>query len=235
MSTQKESHWIPLADLMTVLMIMFLFLAISYMAESQKKQSERDKIIKDFQNSKNELVADLKLEFSNDFQPSRWNAVLDTSDLSIKFMDERILFDNNKSDIKPQFKLILADFFPRYIKIILKRKYINRIAEVRIEGHTSNEGSYIHNLKLSQDRTSNVVESLRNMPFYQNLGEENQVRLQYLITANGLSYGRTLDKDGNLTFRSHLLPNSEKCRRVEFRIVTTSDDLIKEAIKQLKK
>lgn len=234
MSTQKESHWVPLADLMTVLMIMFLFMAISYMVESQKKQSERDKIIKDFQNSKNELVADLKIEFNNDFQPSRWNAVLDTSDLSIKFMDERILFDNNKSDIKPQFKLILADFFPRYIKIILKPKYKNRIAEVRIEGHTSSEGSYIHNLKLSQDRTSNVVESLRNMPFYASLGVDNQIRLQYLITANGLSYGRTLDANGNLTYKTRLSVNNEKCRRVEFRIVTTSDELIKQAIKQLK-
>ena len=26
--TKKESHWIPLADLMTVLMIIFLFMAI---------------------------------------------------------------------------------------------------------------------------------------------------------------------------------------------------------------
>ena len=41
--TKKESHWIPLADLMTVLMIIFLFMAISYMALvklNQRTQNE---------------------------------------------------------------------------------------------------------------------------------------------------------------------------------------------------
>ncbi|MCK9402875.1 MAG: hypothetical protein M0Q26_05715 [Chitinophagaceae bacterium] len=33
MPTKKDSHWIPLADLMTVLMIIFLFMAISYIID----------------------------------------------------------------------------------------------------------------------------------------------------------------------------------------------------------
>lgn len=234
MSAKKESHWIPLADLMTVLMIMFLFMAISYMVVVQKKQAEKNKVIQDFQNSKTELLSELNHEFSADFSKSKWNAVLDTSDLSIKFIDERILFSYDKSDLKPEFKVILADFFPRYIKIVLKPKYKNKIAEVRVEGHTSSEGDYIYNLKLSQDRTRNVVEFLRNLNFYKNLTSNAQKRLLYLITANGLSYGRTLDKDGNLTYLSSESPDNLKCRRVEFRIMTTSDELIKQAIKKMK-
>ena len=46
--TKKESHWIPLADLMTVLMIIFLFMAISYMAIVEKRQKEQNKIFKDY-------------------------------------------------------------------------------------------------------------------------------------------------------------------------------------------
>jgi len=234
MTTKKDSHWIPLADLMTVLMIFFLFMAISYMVIIKKKEAKKDQIIKDFQDSKIELLSELKKEFNEDFKKSKWNAVLDTTDLSIKFIDEKILFDYNRSELKPEFKAILSDFFPRYIHIILKQKYETKIAEVRIEGHTSSEGDYIYNLKLSQDRTRNVVEFLRNLYYYKSLKPGDQIRLQYLITANGLSFGRTLDQDGNLTYKTSNLPDNVKCRRVEFRIVTTSDELIKQAIKNMK-
>ncbi len=37
---KKESHWIPLVDIMTVLMVIFLFMSISYMALVQKRQKE---------------------------------------------------------------------------------------------------------------------------------------------------------------------------------------------------
>ena len=45
MATKKDNYWIPLADLMTVLMVIFLFMAISYMVVIKKKQVEKDKII----------------------------------------------------------------------------------------------------------------------------------------------------------------------------------------------
>ena len=148
MSSKKDSYWIPLADLMTVLMVIFLFMSISYMIVIKKKQAQNDKIMQDFQNSKIELLSELRKEFNEDFKESKWNAVLDSNDLSIKFVDERILFDYNKSEIKSEFKLILSDFLPRYLKIILQKKYTDRIGEVRIEGHTSTEGGYIYNLNL---------------------------------------------------------------------------------------
>ena len=64
---------------------------------------------------------------------------------------------------------------------------------------------------------------------------EEKERLQYWLTANGLSYGRTLDKNGNLTHKNKLPPDNEKCRRVEFKIVTKTDELINEQIEQLNK
>ena len=45
--TKKESHWISLADLMTVLMVIFLFMSISYMALVEKREREQNKIFKD--------------------------------------------------------------------------------------------------------------------------------------------------------------------------------------------
>lgn len=226
MSSNKESHWIPLADLMTVLMIMFLFVSISFMINLKKQNQKNQSVISEFQKSKKELLKELDIEFKEDFKSTKWNAVIDSNNLSIRFVNEAVMFDNNKSELKEEFKNILKDFFPRYLKIILQKKYVDRIAEVRIEGHTSEIGGYDLNLKLSQERTIEVVTYLRNLIAYKSLNEEQTERMLYWLTANGLSSGRTIDKNGEYTYISKLKPDEVKCRRVEFRIVTTSDKII---------
>jgi outer membrane protein OmpA-like peptidoglycan-associated protein len=229
---KKDSHWIPLADLMTVLMVIFLFISISYMIDVNKKQAERDKVFEDFKKTKIDLLKELQTEFQDDFKKDKWNALLD-KDLTIKFVNENVLFDYNKSDLKPEFQSILTSFFPRYLKILTRPKYIDRIAEVRIEGHTDIQGDYIYNLQLSQDRTRNVMKHLLYLDYYKTLSTSSQNKLRFWLTANGLSFGRTLDADGNLTEYSNKPSDNVRCRRVEFRIVTTSDKLVEEVIKQI--
>jgi outer membrane protein OmpA-like peptidoglycan-associated protein len=226
MSSNKESHWIPLADLMTVLMIMFLFVSISFMFNLKKQSDKNKSVINEFQKSKKELLKELDIEFNEDFKSTKWNAVIDSNNLSIRFVNEAVMFDNNKSELKEEFRNILNDFFPRYLKIILQKKYVDKIAEVRIEGHTSEIGGYDLNLKLSQERTIEVVTYLRNLIAYKSLNEEQTERMLYWLTANGLSSGRTIDKNGEYTYISKLKPDEVKCRRVEFRIVTASDKII---------
>jgi outer membrane protein OmpA-like peptidoglycan-associated protein len=167
-SSKKDNYWIPLADLMTVLMVIFLFISISYMIDVKSKQDERDKIFEDFKETKIDLLKDLQTEFNDDFRKEKWNAVLD-KDLSIKFVNESVLFDYNKSNLKSEFQTVLTDFFPRYLNILMKPKYIDKIAEVRIEGHTDIQGDYIYNLQLSQDRTRNVMKFLLNLDYYKEL------------------------------------------------------------------
>lgn len=201
----------------------------------KKRQVEKDHLIQEFQNAKVDLLQQLTVEFKEDFKQTKWNAKLDSNNLSIRFVNEKILFDYDKSDLKDEFKAILTEFFPRYLNIVLQKKYADKIAEVRIEGHTSTEGGYIYNLKLSQDRTRNVMDFLMGLDYYKNLDTSDKKKLQYLLTANGLSYGRSLDKNGRLTYLSNDSADNLNCRRVEFRIVTTSDELIKKAINDINK
>jgi outer membrane protein OmpA-like peptidoglycan-associated protein len=232
---QKDNYWIPLSDLMTVLMVIFLFISISYMMDVRDKQAEKDKLFKDFEETKIELLKELQTEFKDDFKRDKWDAMIDTANLSIKFVNEKVLFDYNKSDLKPEFQNILTDFFPRYLAIILKPQYRDKIAEVRIEGHTDIEGDYIYNVELSQNRTRNVMKFLFKTSYYEKRNITEKERLKFWLTANGLSFGRTLDKNGNLTATSKLAADNDKCRRVEFKIVTTSDLLVREALKQINK
>jgi len=228
---KKENYWISLSDIMTGLMVLFMFIAISYIIEIQKKTNTIENLIKDYKETIVELYKELDVEFSKDFK-EKWDAILEP-DLSIKFLNERVQFDYDRSEIKQEFKNILEDFFPRYLRIILKDKYADKIAEVRIEGHTDAHGGYLYNVKLSQDRARNVLAFLQNLTIYKNLDISTQKRLEYWLTANGLSFGRTLDANGQLTALTNNPIDSYKSRRVEFKIVTKSEKLIENINKEI--
>ena len=236
--SKKESFWIPYADLMTVLMVIFLFISLSYMGLVQYQKKQQDKIFEEYKQTKENLYNELRETFKDDFE--KWNLELD-KDLSIKFTNPNVLFQSGKSDITPVFQQILSDFFPKYLSVIMQDKYRDKIAEIRIEGHTDDvhihrtNDPYIDNVQLSQDRSRNVLAFLRGLPSYQNLPTEKEQLLQFWLTANGLSYGRTLDNNKELTFISKKTTDKEKSRRVEFRIVTTSEIIVEQVIEQLNK
>lgn len=236
MKGHRESFWIPYADLMTVLMVIFLFISLSYMGLVQFQKKQQDKIFQEYKETKENLYSELHATFRDDFQ--KWSLELD-KDLSIKFTNPNVLFQSGSSEISPVFKQILADFFPRYLGVILQEKYKDKISEVRIEGHTDDvpvglsDDPYLENVRLSQNRSRSVLGFVRSLPNYKSLESEKEQLLQFWLTANGLSYGRTLDSNKTLTYYSGNPIDKEKSRRVEFRIVTTSEVLVQKVIEQL--
>ena len=239
MKENSDNNWISFSDIMTVLMIIFLFISISYMMQVKKEQAQRDEIFKEFKATKEELYNELNTVFKNDFE--KWDVKLD-KDLSIKFTNPDVLFQSGKTNIRPYFSEILIKFLPKYFDIILQRKYQDKISEIRVEGHTDNipapqydKDPYIANTLLSQERSAEVIKHFREMEYFKNLSSKEIALIEYLLTANGLSYGRTVDDNGNLTINSNKPINNQKSRRVEFRIITTSDKLIDKVLKELEK
>jgi len=129
----QHNNWISFSDLMTGLMVIFMFIAISYMLKLNEKQKQRDVIFEEFKATQEALYSDLKNEFKDDFK--EWEVQLD-KDLSIKFTNPDILFESGEDKIKPKFQDILSSFLPRYFDVLLQDKYQNEIIEVRMEGHT---------------------------------------------------------------------------------------------------
>ena len=233
----NESNWRSFSDVMTGLMVIFMFIAISYINEVQKKQQQRDIIFEEFKATKEELFSELENTFKDDF--NEWEVELD-KDLSIKFTNPEVLFESGQTSIRPYFSTILNDFLPRYFDILLQDKYEDKIIEVRIEGHTDavpaplfDRDPYIGNIILSQQRSANVLKYFRLMDYYQNLNSSKEQRLQFWLTANGLSYGRTLDENKELTAISGKPVNNSYSRRVEFRIITSSENLVDKVIEEL--
>lgn len=239
MKESSDNNWISFSDIMTVLMIIFLFISISYMMQVKKEQAQRDEIFEEFKATKEELYNELNTIFKDDFQ--KWDVQLD-KDLSIKFTNPDVLFQSGRTNIRPYFSEILNKFLPKYFDIILQKKYQDKISEIRVEGHTDNvpapqydRDPYIANTLLSQERSAEVIKHFREMEYFKNLSTKEITLIEYLLTANGLSYGRTVDDNGNLTINSNEPINNEKSRRVEFRIITTSDKLIDKVLKELEK
>ena len=64
--------------------------------------------------------------------------------------------------------------------------------------------------------------------------EEEKKLLEYWFTANGLSYGKSVDNDGNYTIKSNKAIDKDRSRRVEFRIVTSGEDVLENFVNGLK-
>jgi outer membrane protein OmpA-like peptidoglycan-associated protein len=213
-----EDEWSPIADIMSGLMIVFLFISVSYMINVKKDKDEIEKIAVTYQRTQIELYNDLKNEFSHDLE--KWGAEIDSQKLSFRFKEPDVLFDAGSSNIKPKFKAILDDFFPRYVKMLYDEKYKSDIEEIRIEGHTSSEWqykiteiqAYFNNMELSQNRTRSVLEYVLNNT---SLDNDKKDWVKKTTTANGLSSSKLIFSNGE--------EDKEKSRRVEFRVLTNAD------------
>lgn len=230
---RDNSEWISISDMMAGVMMIFMLIAVSYMytihlakEEMERKNRELLELNQKMQSVaitydflQNELYRDLVEEFSQDL--SRWNAIIDPEDNTIRFKEPDVFFGIGEFRVKKEFRDILDDFFPRYIEILYQDKYKESIEEVRIEGHTSKEWgdvndlsiAYIENAALSQQRAFEVLK-------YSFLKDEIEDKKEWLIgvlRANGLSFARPLE-------------DQNSSRRVEFRTITKANQKIMEIL-----
>lgn len=228
MKGSNASSWIRLSDLMTALMMVFLLIAVLYISEVQEQQQEEKKLISEYNQNKKDIYADLNSAFQNKFQ--EWEMVLD-DDLSIKFNNPEVLFDFWSADLTDKYKKILDEFLPTYLSIINKPEYRENIKEVRIEGHTAYWNDYMASIKLSQARSNAVLGYIFDSPYFTMLPGEDKEQLKFWLTSNGLGFGRAID-DNDVFVINSKSAISNKSRRVEFKIVTSSDSLVETLIKK---
>ena len=74
-SESNQSHWIPMSDLMTGMMLVFMIIAIIYMVRVQQ-------VATDLQDTKGKIYQALDKEFSKDLK--KWDAEI-LSNLTIRF------------------------------------------------------------------------------------------------------------------------------------------------------
>ena len=230
----KHNVWMSVSDLMTGLMVIFLFVAIAYMSKVRKNQS----VLTDYVETKDSLHSKLVKEFAGD--TLQWKMSIGT-DLTMKFKNPTVLFAQGSWQLTPEFCEILDDFLPRYFNILLNDSLKTKIEEIRIEGHTDNvpmpqldPDPYIANVILSQYRALSVLRYFRSMKAFEKFSDEDKRLMEFWLTSNGLSYGKALDRNGQYTIVSGKDIDKQLSRRVEFRIVTNGDVILENFVKKNK-
>ncbi|MFM4804252.1 flagellar motor protein MotB [Aeromonas bivalvium] len=217
-STQENGeHWLTVSDLMAGLMMVFLFIAIVFMMNTQKKNDKIKDVAVAYQQNQVAIYEALQTEFKNDL--NKWGATIDKETLAFNFQSPDVLFANNETTLSDAYKNILNDFFPRYINVL--RPYRESLNEIRIEGHTSSAGlrgssenqAYFYNMRLSQGRTRAVLE------YAYGLMPDETSWIKSNIAAVGFSSSRLIMKDG--------VEDAAQSRRVSFRAITNADIQIK--------
>lgn len=221
MEQSKQAYWIPLADLMTGLMMIFMLITAVYI---QYVERTTTLVLDEFKDVKSNMQLALQNEFKESFK--QWDAEL-LGDMTIRFNNPNVQFAIQSAELRPEFQNLMRDFFPRYMKIIRSEKFIDSIKEIRIEGHTSKfwkdtspSEAYFLNMGLSQERTRSTLKFIMQMP---ELRSDEEWFRQH-ITANGLSSSQPIIKN------PASIKEDELNQRVEFRIVTNASDRIDQLI-----
>lgn len=238
--SSEDDEWVSVSDLMAGLMVIFLFIAIVYLRplvdakehaiedkeELAKVQEKIRQVVVAWNDSELSIYDALETEFGGDLE--KWNAELDRNTLTLRFKAPEVLFDTNQAKLKPEFRSILADFFPRYLNVL--NRFHKAIDEIRIEGHTSSEWgqntpineAYFNNMALSQERTRAVLEYAIMLDGVKPFRDWAYKR----VTANGLSSSQPILGNSGVE-------DSGASRRVEFRVRTNAKDQIVKVVETI--
>jgi len=211
----QESHeteyWLSYSDLMAGLLMVFALMLFSALHHYQRRVVE----VRDIVEVRREIARSLIETFGD--QPS---LEVDSATGVVRFRD-RILFTEGSAVLMPAGRTQLSDFASQYFAVLLQNpKYVEQLEEIVVEGHTNDNGSYIYNLKLSQDRAYAVMEYLLS-------NVELPPELKDYVTANGRSYSRmVLTESGE--------PDKERSRRIEIRFRLKDDEVIRRIMERLR-
>jgi outer membrane protein OmpA-like peptidoglycan-associated protein len=236
-------QWISVSDLMSGLMIIFLFVAITYLQPLATKAVELERsntglataqerireIVVAFNEDEARLAAELERDLARDLP--RWGAELDRPTLTIRFRSPDLLFGLGDARLTPAFRRVLDEFLPRYLAILSANR--ESIEEVRIEGHTSSEwrgaanptDAFFRNMDLSQQRTRAVLEVILTS------GDLAPFRdwARSTMTANGMASARPVMRAGSAN-----VEDPDRSRRVEFRVVTRARERVMRVLEEVR-
>ena len=214
----EEDYWTYVSDVMTGLTIIFLFIAINYIKISSEMADSLKDIVIDYEK--------IKEEFSDEFED--WEAKFNPEDLSFQFNSSEGLFQKGEAQLSQKFKHILDDFIPRYLFILKNEAFKNQIVAIQIEGHTSSDwgdgkkrglNAYLKNMKLSQNRSANVLKYILKINVEGSMIGEYDLWTRDRLASVGYSSSRILyDIDGQTRSEAEF-----SSRRVSFKLITDSE------------
>lgn len=238
---EQVNWWMSYADLMSVMLMVFALIMVVVVLDvqdsSEKRAAAEQKAMESQAQAKQlqemaaqktkeiELAIGLKTEIIKEltafFHKSNLQIEIDQQTGAIRFPGS-ILYDSASYTISDKGEAFLKDFVPKYMGILLQDRFKSKIASIMIEGHTDDNGTYMYNMELSQNRAFSVLKYMYSEEFP---NFPQRAFSQKFVTCNGRSFSEPILKsDGKI--------DAERSRRVEF-LFRLKDEEAFQAIEKL--
>ncbi len=201
----ENPFWITYSDLLSSLVMVFLVLLLAFqaLAEEQMAQVLAAKERVDQEKKQSEGYRQRAIELGLDENAESLEKLIqELEGLQRQFpeldiqkttgearIDDKILFDTGKAELKPTGKALLRKVIPKWAAIVTKPEYQEIIKEVVFEGHADPQGAldqnenYLQNLQLTQRRSAAVAQFV----FSSQCNFDQKDELRTLVSASGRS------------------------------------------------
>lgn len=185
----------------------------AYRDELQKKQGQLEQMVG--------VKAQIVQQLSSALRKSGIDVSVDEQTGAIA-LPSQMLFTTNSATLSDGGQKYLRRFLPVYLDVLLSDELRSYVAEIIIEGHTDSNGTYLHNLQLSQERALSVANYVLGDSFMSDtlgLNASAKKTLLGLVTASGRSFSApVLDANGD--------EDQNASRRVEIKFRLKDDETI---------
>lgn len=185
----------------------------AYRDELQKKQGQLEQMVG--------VKAQIVQQLSSALRKSGIDVSVDEQTGAIA-LPSQMLFTTNSATLSDGGQKYLRRFLPVYLDVLLSDEFRSYVAEIIIEGHTDSNGTYLHNLQLSQERALSVANYVLGDSFMSDtlgLNAGAKKTLLGLVTASGRSFSApVLDANGD--------EDQNASRRVEIKFRLKDDETI---------
>lgn len=133
-------------------------------------------------------------------------------------IDSTVFFDTDQDYLKPDGREMLLEIFPIYFRTLMSPENAEYVSEIIIEGHTDSDGTYLHNLELSQRRALAVILFCMSDQFT-SLTAQEKTELSRIISSTGRS-------ETQLIYDQYGVEDKAASRRVEIKFRLKDEEMI---------
>ena len=181
------------------------------------KKTKYDELLTKLQAQKSKIksLTGIKLKVISELKASLGSKInIDKKSGSLR-LASNILFDKGSAVLKEGAKSQLKANFIDYVSTLINNKNISEhLDKIIIEGHTDSDGSYLYNLKLSQQRAFAVMNYLLTLDYI----KKNNIKDK--LVASGRSYLDVIKSNG--------VEDKDSSRRIEIKFKLKNQDAMYE-------
>src|SRR5690606_890938 len=187
---REQEYWLSYSDLMAGLLMVFVLLLLAanfrYTSAAEHLTVIADRVTDAVTTMavRDSIISDLKE--GQKAGPTVVNVDPVTGAITLS---DGVLFEEGSAVLQPGGERVLAEFIKTYLPVIMNNPaYRAHLREIAVEGHTNDNGPYLFNVRLSQERAYAV------MQFFIESAEDSLSRefLMRHLTAKGRSYSQVV-------------------------------------------